>query len=60
MGTEVLQLRLTWKRFVLLKNMKLILEMDDLSASLRVLLVSREAGRVTCPRGLALSDSKSI
>lgn len=38
---------LTWKRLLLLKNMKLILDRDDLSDSLRETLDSREDGRVT-------------
>lgn len=37
----------TWKRLLLLKNMKLILDRDNLSDSLRETLDSREDGRVT-------------
>lgn len=38
---------LTWNRLVLLKNMKLIRDKDECSASLRETPASREAGRVT-------------
>lgn len=57
---DLRQTELTRKKFVLLKNMKLILDRDNLSASLRETLDSREAGRVIWAKGLNLSDSKSI
>lgn len=51
-------LALTWNSPVLLKNMKLILEMISMSASLR--LRSKVAGSETLAKELWISDSKSI
>lgn len=56
-GVTVLLLRgPTWNRLVLLKNMKLILDRDESSASLRATPASREAGRVTWPSGFIRSS----
>lgn len=49
----------TWNRLVLLKNMKLILDVDESSASVRAAPDSSEAGRVTWASG-SLRSSKWI
>lgn len=50
----------TWNRLVLLKNMKLILDIEESSASVRVKADSSEAGRVTWANGFICSASKWI
>ena len=57
---DLRQAGLTWNRFVLLKNRKLILDRDDRCDSVIELLDSREAGRVTWAKGFSRSDLKSI